>query len=182
MPDRVPSEIDKTISLAEQTIKQLRTLLFDLRPVILETQGLVPALGVYLERFKEDDEIDTELIVKTKFDRLSARAEVAIFAIIQEAINNAKKYAEASCLQLIFEVDDTQDRLTISILDDGEGFDVQAVKAGYDQRDSFGLLNMQERAATLGGTLEINSELGQGTQVILTMPLTKNLLNNAKEK
>lgn len=182
VPDRVPGEIDKTISLAEQTMKQLRTLLFDLRPVILETQGLVPALGVYLERFKEADEIDTELIVKNKFDRLSVKAEVAIFAIIQEAINNAKKYAEASCLQLIFDVDEAQDWLTVSIMDDGEGFDVQAVKAGYDQRDSFGLLNMQERAATLGGSLEINSELGQGTQVILAMPLTKNLLNNAKEK
>jgi signal transduction histidine kinase len=181
-PHRVEGEIDKTMDLADQTMKQLRTLLFDLRPVILETQGLVPALEVYLERFQEAEEIETELMIKDKFERLSARAEIAIFSIIQEALNNIKKYAQASRLDLLFEIRERQNWLIISIKDDGQGFDVQKVKAGYDKKNSFGLLNMQERAAALAGSLEINSTLGQGTQVILSLPLIKNLRSNVKEK
>ena len=181
-PHRVEGEIDKTLDLGDQTMKQLRTLLFDLRPVILETQGLVPALEVYLERFEEAEEIETELIIKDKFERLSVRAEIAIFSIIQEALNNIKKYAQASRLDLLFEIRERQNWLIISIRDDGQGFDVQKVKAGYDKKNSFGLLNMQERAAALAGSLEINSALGQGTQVILSLPLNKNLRSNVKEK
>lgn len=181
-PNRVEGEIDKTIDLADQTMKQLRTLLFDLRPVILETQGLVPALEVYLERFEEAEEIETDLTISHKFERLSARAEIAIFSIIQEALNNIKKYAQASRLDLSFELHEARNWLTIAIIDDGQGFDVQEVKAGYDKKNSFGLLNMQERAAILAGTLEINSALGQGTQVILSLPLAKNLRSHVKEK
>jgi signal transduction histidine kinase len=117
-----------------------------------------------------------------KFERLSTRAEIAIFSIIQEALNNIKKYAQASRLDLLFELQEGQNWLVISIRDDGRGFDVQKVKAGYDKKNSFGLLNMQERAAALAGSLEINSALGQGTQVILSLPLNKNLRSHVKEK
>ena len=174
-PQHALDEINLTVEVAEKALKQLRTLLFDLRPVILETQGLIPALEVYTERLAETDEIDVILTVEREFERLVPRAEVAIFAIIQEAINNTKKYAKASRIDVILEPDEAQDRLAVIVEDNGVGFDVQQVKAGYDQRGSLGMINMEERADMIGGTLRIHSETGQGTRVMVTLPFTENL-------
>lgn len=180
-PDHVLTEIDLNQSVAEKALKQLRTLLFDLRPVILETQGLIPALEVYTERLKETDSLNIVLTVEEEFERLSAKAEVAIFAVIQEAVNNAKKYAKASQLDIILRPDRVQDSLTVITKDNGAGFDVHAVKARYDERGSLGMINMQERTNAINGILTLHSKVGHGTEVVLTLPLTSNLMSAAKE-
>ena len=108
-PEHALTEINQNLEIAEKALKQLRTLLFDLRPVTLETQGLIPALEVYTKRLKETDNLNIISAIKGKFGRLSPKAEVSIFAIIQEAVNNAKKYAQASRVDLILEPDERQD-------------------------------------------------------------------------
>ncbi len=180
-PDNALTEIELTLSVADKALKQLRTLLFDLRPVILETQGLIPALEVYAERLAETDKLNIVLTVESEFERLSHKAEVAIFAVIQEAVNNAKKYAKAAQIDLILRPDQSQDGLTVIIKDDGVGFDVHAVKARYDERGSLGMINMQERTNAINGTLTLHSVIGQGTEVVLSLPLIENLLSTAKE-
>ena len=179
-PDLAAEEIDQSLEVANKTLKQLRTLLFDLRPVILETQGLIPALELYVERLTETDDIDIVLSIEQEFERLSRKAEVAIFSIIQEAVNNAKKYAQASQIHLVIQVDKPQDSLTFLIKDDGIGFDVQQVKAWYDAQGSLGMVNMQERTEMINGQLKIQSEMGQGTAVILNLPFTENLLTEGE--
>ena len=179
-PEHAPGEIDLNMSVAEKALKQLRTLLFDLRPVILETQGLIPALEVYAERLAETDQLNIILSVEREFERLSPKAEVAIFAVIQEAVNNAKKYAKAARIDLILRPHESQNTMTIIIKDDGVGFDVHAMKARYDERGSLGMINMQERTSAINGTFTIHSEVGQGTEVVLSLPLTENLLSNSK--
>ena len=174
-PEHVVGEIDQNVAVAEKALTQLRTLLFDLRPIILETQGLLPALDVYSERLKDTDDLNIVLSIENEFRRLSPKAEVAIFAIIQEAVNNAKKYAQASRIDLKVKFDESRDTLTFAIEDDGIGFDVQSVKAKYDKRGSLGMINMQDRAEMVNGTLIIHSEIEQGTRVVLTLPLTENL-------
>ena len=177
-PFRAVEEIDLNTSVAEKALKQLRTLLFDLRPIILETQGLIPALEVYTERLAETDDLNIVLTVEGEFGRLSPKAEVTIFAIIQEAINNTKKYANASRIDIVLQPDEIQDRLTIIVKDDGVGFDVQKVKSGYDERGSLGLINMQERTNVINGIFRIRSEINRGTEAIMTLPLAENLLKN----
>jgi signal transduction histidine kinase len=181
-PKHAPGEIDYTLDLAEKTLKQLRTLLFDLRPVILETQGLIPALDLYTERLRETDELNINLVVTYDFGRLSIRAESAIFAVIQEAVNNAKKHAQASRIDLTLQVDETLDRLIVTVKDNGLGFDVQAMTSGYDKRGSLGMINMQERADAVNGLFKIHSKVGQGTEIELSLPLTENLLDRTKER
>ncbi len=176
-PEHAPEEIDLTVGMADRALKQLRTLLFDLRPVILETQGLIPALEVYVERLRETDKLNIDLTIKHEFQRLSPRAEVAVFAVIQEAVNNAKKYADASHIQLAFQPDEAQDNLTIFIRDDGKGFDVNSVKNNYDARGSLGLINMQERTNMVNGAFKIHSKEGQGTEILLSLPISENLLD-----
>jgi signal transduction histidine kinase len=174
-PDLAEAEINESLDVANKTLKQLRTLLFDLRPVILETQGLIPALELYAERLEETEELNITLMVEHEFDRLAHKAEVAIFSIIQEAVNNAKKYAQANQIDLIVQADQQQDSLTFLIKDDGVGFDVQQVKARYDEQGSLGMINMQERTEMINGQLRIHSGVGQGTRVILNLPLSGNL-------
>ncbi|MBN1994722.1 MAG: GAF domain-containing sensor histidine kinase [Anaerolineae bacterium] len=181
-PEHVPKEIEESAAVAERALKQLRTLLFDLRPVTLETQGLVPALEVYAERLQETEQLNVVFTNTGEFERLSEKAEVAIFAVVQEAINNAKKHAQASRIDLILEPKHAADTLTIRIKDNGSGFDAQAVKARYDERGSLGMINMQERAEVVNGTFKIYSEVGQGTEVILSLPLTENLLGESKDE
>jgi signal transduction histidine kinase len=117
--------------------------------------------------------LNVVLSVGGEFGRLSHNAEVAIFSIVQEAINNAKKHAKASRIDI--EVTPGDDNLTIVIRDNGAGFDVSGVTSHYDQRSSLGLLNMRERAAIADGTLTISSKPSQGTAITLHLPLTSNL-------
>jgi signal transduction histidine kinase len=137
---------------------------------------------MYAERLRETEQLNVILTTNGEFGRLSAQAETAIFAVIQEAVNNAKKYARAARIDLILESDPAQDTLTVLIKDDGVGFDVQAVMAKYDERGSLGMINMQERVQVVNGVFKIRSEMGKGTEVILTLPLTQNLLQTSKDE
>ncbi len=175
--DEAFEEINHTKSLASETLKQLRTLLFNLRPIILETQGLIPALEMYVERLQETDNLNINLTIDGELDRFHSNAEVAIFAVIQEAVNNAKKYAGASTINLSFSVNQKLDTVTVSIKDRGVGFEVRSVTQGYDKSGSLGLINMQERISAINGTFKISSAVGQGTEVLLTLPLKENYLN-----
>jgi signal transduction histidine kinase len=166
-------ELEEMLPVAEKALRQVRSLLFDLRPVILETQGLVPALQSYAQRLRETEGLNVVLSVGGEFDRLSHNAEVAIFSVVQEAITNAKKHAGASRINI--EVTSDNDNLVVVVRDNGVGFDTKAVAARYEERGSLGMLNMKERAEIVEGTLSISSQPGQGTTITLRLPLATNL-------
>jgi signal transduction histidine kinase len=172
-PGHALQELKEMLPVAEKALRQVRSLLFDLRPVILETQGLVPALQSYAQRLRETEGLNVVLSVGGEFDRLSHNAEVAIFSVVQEAITNAKKHACASRIDI--EVTPDNDNLVVVVRDNGAGFDTKAVAARYDERGSLGMLNMKERAEIVEGTLSISSQPGQGTAIILRLPLATNL-------
>jgi len=145
-----------------------------LRPVILESQGLVPALRSYVNQLQDSDEFTVHLDVGNFDSQLDPKVAGTIFSIVQEAINNVKKHAHARNVWLNLAID--RDQLVVGIKDDGHGFDVKAVERDYDQRGSFGLLNMHERAELIDGFLAIESsqvEPERGTVVTLRVPLGK---------
>jgi len=171
-PDAVYAELDALRRLVRQATKETRLLLFELRPVILETQGLVAALESYVDQLQDSEDFEVHLEVVGFHERLPFRVEGTVFSIIQEAINNIRRHAHAHGAWLRLEAD--RQELVVSIRDDGAGFDVTAVEQNYDQRRSFGLLNMQERSTLIDGTLSIESSTtgpNRGTEVILRMPL-----------
>jgi len=168
-PQKVKEELEKLETLARRTTREIRTMLFTLRPVILETQGLVAALEQYLKGVEEETGLAVRLEAPELGGRLNAEIEGVVFSIIEEAVNNAKKYAQARHIwvQLGFE-----DNLFVAtVKDDGRGFDVAEVLDSYDQRGSLGLINMRERAELVEGTCTIESAIGQGTKVTLVVPL-----------
>jgi signal transduction histidine kinase len=176
--DHAVNELGEMMPVAEKALHQVRTLLFNLRPVILETQGLVPALESYAQRLREAEGMNVMLNASGKFDRLPHNAEVAIFTIVQEAITNAKKHARASRIDI--EVTPTDDKLTVVVRDNGVGFDPKAVTDRYDERGSLGMLNMQERAEIVNGTLSLESKPGQGTTITLQLPINTHLAAESK--
>jgi signal transduction histidine kinase len=177
-PQEALPEIEQTMAVANTALVQLRSLLFDLRPVILETQGLVPALELYTERLQDTENLNISLSVEQDFSRLSHKAEVAIFAIVQEAVSNAKKYAQASRLDIVLQPDMAKDRLLVVIKDNGVGFNIETTEADYDTRGSLGMLNMRERAASVNGELKLSSTSGKGTRIELQLPLYENYLSS----
>jgi signal transduction histidine kinase len=176
--DHALNELDEMLPVAQKALRQVRTLLFDLRPVILETQGLVPALESYAQRLRETEDLNVVFRGNGEFDRLSHNAEVAIFLIVQEAITNAKKHAHASRVDI--EVTPIEDNLVVAVRDNGVGFDVGEVTEGYEERSSLGMLNMRERAEIVNGTLTLSSLPGQGTTITLELPLATNLARESR--
>ena len=168
-PARAAVELEKLEELARRTAKEIRTMLFALRPLALETQGLTAALQQYAEKLKETEGLDIQ-IDSTLYERLPAKIEGVAFSIIEEAVNNARKHASAE--NIYVRLRPQHDMLVAEVEDDGLGFDLGSVEATYDQRSSLGLINMKERADLIGGHLTIASEPGKGTQVTLFVPLT----------
>ena len=175
-PERATEEIVKLEDLARRTAKEIRTMLFALRPLSLETQGLTAALQQYAEKLKETE----GLTIKVESDldqRLVSKTEAIAFSIIEEAVNNAKKHAKANNISIRVRVQ--QDWLVAEVEDDGRGFDLSTVDRSYDQRGSLGLINMRERAILVSGNLSIKSEPGKGTLITLLIPLTDANLESA---
>jgi signal transduction histidine kinase len=168
-PEKVKEELEKLETLARRTTKEIRTMLFTLRPVILETQGLVAALKQYLRQLEEEAGLAIHLEAPDLGGRLNIEIEGVTFSIIEEAINNAKKYAQAQNIWVRLGFED--DLFVATVEDDGQGFDVAEVLDSYDQRGSLGLINMRERAELVEGTWTIESAVGQGTKVVLIVPL-----------
>lgn len=168
-PSRAETELEELERLTTQALHQVRNLLFDLRPVALETQGLGPALQIYTERQRDAAEVKLNVEADAFKTRFLPKVEAAAFSIIQEAVGNAKKHAHAQNIWIAAQRRD--DHLVLSVRDDGRGFDIAGVEKTYAQRGNLGLLNMKERAELCQGKLTIESQLGKGTLVSFALPL-----------
>lgn len=167
-PDKVREELDRLEQSGQQAIHEMRTMLFDLRPLILETQGLAAALELFIERHQAEGQSRLHLEVGPEVGRYNGRLESTLFSIVQEAVNNALKHAQAQNIWVrLLQKGDT---LVAEIEDDGVGFNIEDVLRSYESRESFGLINMRERAELVGGKLTMVSAVGQGTTVMVRVP------------
>jgi signal transduction histidine kinase len=156
-------------TMATKTLHQVRNVIFELRPVILKTQGLKPALHSYVERLREAEEMNIHLKVEGLEERLPIKLEEICFSIIQEAINNARRHADEENVWLT--AIRRGDEFRVVVKDDGKGFDLAKVERTYDTEGKLGLLNMRERAEMIGGRLSIKSAPGEGTTITLNVPI-----------
>lgn len=167
-PESVPDELESLRSLALKASQEARLLLFELRPLILESEGLVAAFRAYAEQIPaEGSTIHLDLSDFSR--RLGFAKEEAIFDIIQEAVTNARNHAQAENIYL--RVREKGDHLVCEVEDDGRGFKVASIEKAYERRMHFGLLNMRERAEMIKATLTVDSSPGKGTKVTLRVLL-----------
>ncbi len=168
-PRRTETELTELERQANLALRQVRDMLFDLRPVALETQGLGAALQMYVERQSETTDLEFHLDTHAFNARFSPKVEAAVFSIVQEAVGNAQKHSQAKNIWITLRP--TEDQLGITVKDDGRGFDVAQVEEAYAQRGNLGLLNMKERAEIANAKLTIESKHGKGTTVTLKLKL-----------
>jgi len=171
-PDKVPEELHKVEEIARKTTREIRHMLFTLRPLVLETQGLNVALQQLAEKIEETHgQRVTTRMTKEVEAVLDRNQQGVIFYIVEEAINNARKHAQAALIQVAISRQD--DVVVIKVADNGRGFDPQAVSTNYDQRGSLGMINMRERAEMIEGRLSVESVPGRGTVITVVVPLRK---------
>ena len=167
------NELVKIEELAHRTTKEIRHMLFTLRPLILESQGLNAALQAMAEKLRETFSLNVIINVdESTLKDMEMGKQGVIFYIIEEATNNARKHANAPHIWVRLRPFETGIAL-LEIEDDGLGFDVAAVNKSYDKRGSLGMVNLRERSELVNGLLNIDSAPGNGTRVQVYIPLTE---------
>lgn len=146
-------------------LRELRGIAMRLRPTILDHFGLVPALEQLVEQSGAGDEAQMRFEHSLE-RRLDPEVETTVYRVVQEALNNAAKHAEASEIRV--EVRDRDGAVSAAIEDDGRGFDAEVAR-----REGLGITGMEERAELIGGELAIASSPGAGTRVVLRVPVER---------
>ncbi len=150
-------------------LREVRGYSRDLRPSIIDDLGLVPALEWITDATKTEYKIDTSLSVSGNRRRLSPEAELLLFRIAQESLRNVGKHANASSARVFIEFSGKE--ITLQISDNGTGFSAPDNLGDLTFRGKLGLIGMRERAQLLGGTLKVDSVPGQGTKIIVNVPV-----------
>jgi len=171
-PQTAREGLDSLHRELQQGLDDMRDLISNLQPPLLDELGLVVGLQKYVAKFSAQTGIPVDLIGWEHLtERLPATVELSIFRIIQEALENIRRHSQASHAQVELEL--ANGTLTMLIVDNGKGFAPQSLAPGR----RWGLVIMQDRAELLEGNLQIFSEPGHGVRVILTAPLRTSILN-----
>jgi signal transduction histidine kinase len=174
-PTEIAEELAKLEDLARRTTQEIRHMLFTLRPLVLETSGLIAALQMMADKMRETYSQNVVITAdQGLIDQIEAGKQTVIFYIVEEAVNNARKYANASQISVslnYFTKD--HDFGFLEVVDDGMGFDVKAVNISYEKRGSLGMVNLRERTDLVNGLLQIDSSPGKGTCVKVIIPLNE---------
>ncbi len=155
-------------SLTGDSLKELQRIISDLRPSHLDDLGLSAAIRWYAGRLQELTPLMIRVDILGEERPIDEAARITMFRIIQESLNNIIKHAGASHVQIDLEF--REEKVHILVRDNGSGFDMDAVQVRRSNRPSLGLAGMQERAELLGGTVEIHSRPGYGTEVEAAIP------------
>lgn len=164
----IKERLTETRSLVDQIMEKIHGLSLDLRSPLLSDFGLVPALRQYVNRYHKRLNIKTKFEVINLKERLDTEVEIVIYRVVQEALTNIAKHAQAKKVYLCLKKKNS--KVLVLIEDDGKGFDVEEVVKREDPECGVGLLGIQERIAPLKGSFSVQSYPGQGTQLSIEIP------------
>lgn len=163
-PAKAKEELANMKISATSTFQKVRDFIFELRPMMLDDLGLTPTLKRYMDAFEEQSNMEVALKISGMDRRLESYQEVMIFRAIQELLNNVIRHSQATQVKVSLDMGETNIR--VSIEDNGKGFDVESLA----ERGGMGLKVHRERVEMLGGFLEVDSTVGQGTRVTFQIP------------
>ena len=165
---RAKEELDNLKNAAMGTFKEVRTFIFELRPMMLDDLGLFPTVRRYLDNIKEQTGSEVNLTLKGTERRLESYLEVLVFRALQELVGNAVRHNQDTGVKLQLNVqmlmDDTITK--IAVADNGKGFDPSSLQ----RTSGVGLKLIRERVEMLGGTVEIDSDVGRGSRITFQVP------------
>jgi two-component system sensor histidine kinase DegS len=168
---RNSKEYNSLTELFETTIKDLKNVIHDLKPKILEEMGLAPALLYLCDRISTESKIEGKVDITGFEKRINLKKEVALFRVVQEALNNIIKHSHAKTFNIQLVRTSTKVRVIIS--DDGLGFEPERFSKlnALPESSGYGLLNMRERISNLNGIFKIDSSKNNGTVIITEIPV-----------
>jgi len=166
-------KLDVLKERAIQTLGGIRNLALELRPSALDDLGLITAIDWYVKDYLAKRGLDVKIEITGPKTKLPSYTETMLFRIIQEALTNVVKHAEASQVKVKLQLSDLMG--VVQIEDNGKGFDVEAAISGEGGRQNLGLHGMAERTTLLGGTFNITSQPGRGTCLHVEVPLAKEI-------
>jgi signal transduction histidine kinase len=164
-PDGLRQRLMQARQLAERTVVELRRAIAALSPAVVERLGLEAALRQLAARFRKQIPGDVRLRISPGIAGVSAETQEVIYRVAKEALQNVGKHSQATGVKIL--LDSADKKIRLSVQDNGAGFSPETAQG---KRMSFGLTDMQERAALLGGTLILRSAPGKGATVILELP------------
>ncbi|GIN12025.1 MULTISPECIES: sensor histidine kinase [Shouchella] len=153
--------------MVRSSLAEVRRIIYDLRPMALDDLGLVPTLRKYLENIEERHGLKVTFKHFGVEKRLAQQFEIALFRLVQEAVQNATKHAEPT--EIVVKIELKPKNVTLVIRDDGKGFDLSERK-----ESSFGLIGMKERVNMLNGKMTIHSKPQEGTNILIQLPVSTN--------
>jgi len=161
--------LDEIGTILDQAEKQLRRLSHELRPTILDDLGLVPALQFLSDGISRRTELSIR-IQSSLEGRYAPIIETTVYRVVQEALTNITKHAQAKTVEI--QLSNVAKNLQCLVHDDGVGFDVISALSSREHK-SLGLVGIRERLNAVGGTLEIDSAVGRGTELLVKIPVEK---------
>ncbi len=171
-PLKAKEELKSLKMVGKDTLKEVRKVIYDLRPMSLDDLGLRATIERHVYNFKEGTGIDVELKVIGKIDNLDSAIEIAVFRIIQEGLSNVYKHSKASKVNLVIE--NSTEKISVTISDNGIGFDTtKRMETEGITTGGYGIASMEERVGLLGGEMTIRSFPGSGTRISLYIPLNE---------
>jgi signal transduction histidine kinase len=169
-PETLKAEVENIREMALRATEEIRHVMFTLRPLALETQGLSAALKQLAEKMEQTYKQPMQVVFDPRIENALTHDERGtLFYLIEEAANNSRKYAKASMITVKGTLEGSQ--AIIRIRDNGEGFDSESVNSDYESRGSFGMVNMRERAELINASFELQSSFGKGTLVTVRVPV-----------
>lgn len=162
-PDQFQEHLAESKSIAEQSLRAIRDLAVGLRPSVLDL-GLLPALQWHARHFSRQSGIRVSLHTEGDFDDVPEAHSICIYRIVQESLTNSARHASAAAIEIALSRGESG--IEVSIQDDGHGFD-----PAHARNSGLGLVGMEERVRHLSGSLEIGSQPGGGTRVVVHLPL-----------
>lgn len=161
-PEMSHGHVDLIKGLVEDTVRSVRNMALLLRPSMLDDLGLIPALRWQARELSKRTSMDVNVVADLASDDLPDEYKTCVYRVVQEALHNCSRHSHAATVRI--RVGQDLGRLSLSIQDDGQGFDAQ-------QSKGLGLLGMEERVTRLGGRFEVHSKSGSGTVLAVELPL-----------
>jgi PAS domain S-box-containing protein len=168
LPREIPETVEELREQSDTILEGVRRFSRNLRPPVLADLGVLPAVKWLATALEEQYHIAANIRVLGEQHRLPDHAELALFRIAQEALNNVAKHSDASAVEVT--VDFRNAGITMTIADNGKGFEVPPSTSDLAPSGKLGIIGMQERARLLRGTLTVHSEPGAGTSVVVAVP------------
>jgi len=168
-------ELDDLKDSVRATLQEIRHIIYELRPGLLEDHKLIPAIESLIQDFKTYSQCDVEFTAGSERSDVSASMQTAVFRLIQESLNNIKKHAKASLVSI--QVEFNLRYINVKIKDNGTGFDTEMVFSEIKQTGtSFGLRGMKERIEQFSGEFSCKSQVGVGTEMTFKIPVNKEVM------